>query len=260
MAIEFYPNPPSAPRRQPTSPSRPDRPVEAPLGRDGVYGRAGGGLDSQARQATWAANEDVARIGGEGERRTAALLDQYASHEGIAVLHDLFIPTHRITANIDHVVVVGTTIHLIDTKVWKPGRYWTLFGRTRRGWARFPYADKKTMAYAGEDIGFFLQSRGIEDFTIARPLLVVWPSSTVGALHLSRLRVPGADAMSGDRFATYAQRHFAKRLLGGAAPADDRIVAALADLLESRRSQRAGRKRAAGTRRSAAALTLDQGA
>jgi hypothetical protein len=260
MAIEFYPNPPSTPRHQPPTAPLPTALSSGSSGRGGVYGRAGGGLAAQGRQATWAANEDVARIGGDGEKRTAALLDRYATEGGVAVLHDVLIPTRRITANIDHVVVAGSTVYLVDTKVWKPGRYWTLFGRTRRGWARFPHADKKTMAFADEDIERFLRSRGIENFSIARPLLVVWPSSTLGSLNLSRLRVAGADAMSGARFATYAQRHFAKRLLGGATPADGRIVAALADLLESRRPHQPHSKRVLGTAQSADAAILDQGA
>jgi len=90
-----------------------------------VLGRPGSGLES----AGWAVNGEVARIGRTGEVRTAALLDSLAARPGgPAVLHDLRIPGG--SANVDHVVVTGSRVHVVDAKVWAPGVYWTWSGVT----------------------------------------------------------------------------------------------------------------------------------
>ncbi len=93
-----------------------------------TYGTAAGSLDSaHAVFGSSSANQ----VGAAGERRTAALLDRVAAAEnGPTVLHDLRIPGAR--ANLDHVVVSGADVWLLDTKVWRPGFYMTVFG-TRGG-------------------------------------------------------------------------------------------------------------------------------
>jgi len=50
-----------------------------------------------------------------------------------------------VVANVDHMVVTGRTVYLLDSKMWKTGRYWTVFGKTRRGMERIDWADKHTM-------------------------------------------------------------------------------------------------------------------
>lgn len=61
----------------------------------------------------------------------------------VAVLHDLSNPLPGYKANIDHVIVRGREVVIVDSKQWAGGRYWTLFGVTRRGWARVSHADSK---------------------------------------------------------------------------------------------------------------------
>lgn len=218
-----------------------DRSRSHPQSRSRSHGVAGGGLTD----AAWARNADVARIGQAGERRTAAILDAYAGQDGgVTVLHDLMVPLPNVTANIDHVVVSGRTVHIIDSKVWKPARYWTFRGRTRRGWERFEPAEKQTMVMAVEALGTHLAHRGV-DAWLAEPVVVVWPSHPRAALRLGLLRFPGAHAMTGIQFTYYARRRYTatrrpslRGLLPGfdsgplrGRPADPALVAALTPLL-----------------------------
>lgn len=204
-----------------------------------ILGVPGGGLDD----ATWARNAEVARIGKSGEVRTAQVLDKFARPDnGVTVLHDLAIPIPGFTANIDHAVVSGSRVHLIDAKVWKPARYWTLGQKTRRGWERFEPAEKKTMAMAQDALTRYLFKAGV-GAAFATPVLVIWPSSTRRPLKTGLLKVPGAVAMSGDRFTRYAEQQFAAgRALGigggKGKPADQSVVAALVPLLASHRRTR----------------------
>lgn len=113
------------------------------------HGRAiaapGAGL---AGSPLWAANASIARIGRQGELRTAALIDAAARRYGFTVLHDLRVPIPGFSANADHIVVSGRQVLLLDTKVWRPGFYWTFDGASFRGFSRFAPADKKTMKLA----------------------------------------------------------------------------------------------------------------
>lgn len=197
-----------------------------------VYGTAGGGLTGDV---SWAANADVAAIGRQGELKTAALLDPYAAAEGgPSVLHDLRIPIPGFSANIDHVVVVGRTVHLIDSKVWAPGFYFTFGGKTRRhtrgkGLARFEPADKKTMVMAREAVERHLRSRGVTAQVVV-PTLLVWPSNNRAPLRKALLRVPGARVLTPAQFTSYAKKSFkAPRI--GTRTADAQVVAALTPLL-----------------------------
>lgn len=192
-----------------------------------ILGVPGGGLAT----ASWAANAAVAKVGADGERKTAAILDPFAAPaDGPTVLHDLMIPSARYTANIDHIVVVGSTVHIIDSKVWKPGRYWTIGAKTRRGWKRFEPADKKTMIVAQKSIASMLSAQGIQA-NVVLPILVVWPSSSREALKTGLLKVPGAAVMSPQRFSKYAKKEFGGGRFSGARSADPRVVAALVGLL-----------------------------
>lgn len=185
-----------------------------------VIGRAGGGLDN----ATWAANAGVAKAGQQGELKTAAVIDGLAHRGGPVVLHDLMIPMAGITANIDHAIVAGDTILLIDSKAWRPGFFWTVGGRTRRGLKRFPSADKQTMRMAHEAIQRYLPTKGVDSFRIRPSLVVIWPTNR-DRLRIGLLKMPGARVMSASTFARRIGR------LAGADCADPRIVDALSDLV-----------------------------
>lgn len=188
-----------------------------------VFGRAGGSL---SQSETWASNRQVAAHGLKGERRTGTILDRIArTPDGPTVLHDLRIPVPGTKANIDHVVVSGNTIHIIDTKVWKPGFYWTLFGTTRRGGELFPHADKKTIPMAVSGLEKLVSRYANIQGTVARPLLVVWPSNPSTGVNVRFLRSPGAAAIPG----TFLEARAPKLFNDG--PGDPSLVALLGQLL-----------------------------
>lgn len=194
-----------------------------------VVGTAGGGLE--VGRNGWAANADVARQGRAGEVRSAAVLNAIALEPGgPTVLHDLTIPGSR--ANIDHVVVSGRTVLLIDSKQWRPGFYWTLpvLG-TFRGRERFGYADKATMSMAVDKVTRHLAANGA-DAKVATPVVAIWPSSGKGPVTATFLRVPGARAVPGEALA---------RVVGRGKAADPGVVAALTKLLPKRAPQRTAR-------------------
>lgn len=188
----------------------------------GVIGTAGGSLVGAG--ATWARNAQVANAGKRGEELTARVLNALALQPGgPTVLHDLSIPIPGFTANVDHVVVSGRRVTLLDSKTWKPGFYWTL-GGTRRGLERFSFADKKTLPTAERAFGSMLSRLGVT--ASFRPsVLVVWPSSPAHATSLWAYRPQSAVAVTGDAFARRAAR------LVGNDSADPRIVAALRTLV-----------------------------
>lgn len=184
------------------------------------YGRAGGSLGGSA---SWAANADVAAVGRGGEVRTGQVLDAVAHRPGgPTVLHDLRIPISGINANIDHALVSGRTVYLIDTKVWRPAFYWTLGGQTRRGLERFRPAEKKTMQLAYNGIAAYLKNQRA---VVATPVVVIWPSSRRGTLRTWALSIPGARPMIGPRFERWVAARARSR------PADPAVVHALHQLL-----------------------------
>ncbi|WP_344808216.1 nuclease-related domain-containing protein [Microlunatus ginsengisoli] len=203
-----------------------------PLGRS--IGTPGGGLDN----ATWARNAATARIGREGERRTAALLDVACRRTGGAtVLHDLIIPGSR--ANIDHLVVAGRTVWVVDTKVWAPGVYWRVGGRAFRGMARFEPAEKRTTTLAVDRLGGYLRGLGL-DAVFAAPTVVVWPSGASAPLLLLG-RAGDSPVVSGRTFGWAVRSMTRPRRFGAGRvrTADQALVEGLSSLLVSRRGRRA---------------------
>lgn len=190
-----------------------------------MIGRAGAGLDN----ADWAANREVAAIGQGGELRTAAVLHQalLAGERGPTVMHDLMLPVRGVKANIDHVVVSGRDVWLFDSKVWKPGVYWTFGGHTRRGWSlkKIGYMDKKTAAMARQSITELLSAYGIRA-KVHRTVLVVWSSSKHGKPNLVWYKPVGARPMAGESLQRFC-RHMHR-------PASPDIVTALARLVVDR--------------------------
>jgi len=184
-----------------------------------LVGRAGAGLES----ADWAVSKEVADVGRSGELRTAAELHRLllVGERGPTVLHDLMIPARGMRANIDHVVVSGRHVWLFDSKVWRPGLYWTLFGRTRRGWERIEWADKKTYIMASRCISDFLAANGLKA-KVHATFLVVWSSSARGKPNCTWYKPRGAKVIAGEELGRVCR--LAHK------PADQAIVQALARL------------------------------
>lgn len=179
------------------------------------FGRAGGSLVG----ADFAANAETAKAGHAGEILTAATLDALARTGGFTVLHDLRIPGSK--ANIDHVVVAGSKVWVIDSKLWKPGFYFTLFGRTYRGAERVPHADKRGIPLAHNRLITHLDGLGAK---MQRPLMVIHSSRRAEKVSIWAFR-PASDPHAKVRAVTAAQLRFPS------AAADTRIVTALTRLL-----------------------------
>lgn len=167
-----------------------------------VIGRAGASLNQFHEWGTGDAG--AAKAGQKGEVETARLLDALAHAEGgPSILHDLRIPMKGVSANIDHVIVSGRRVLLLDTKRWKPGFYWTLGGRSYRGRTRVPHAEKQTMIMAANAVRGFLEREGVKA-TVVQPVVAVWPSSSKKPLSVWALRFPGARIIHADRMLSRA--------------------------------------------------------
>lgn len=182
-----------------------------------IYGNAGGSL---ANAGAWIKDENGrSKIGAAGESKTAKLLNRLVGKsEGVIVLHDLVIdlpPQGKRKAykfNLDHVVISGDTIHVIDTKVWLPGIYWTLHpgetgskgGKkqtTRRGLSKFDSADGRAVPMGVAALKAYLLARGFKGrFKMGTSYFVVWPSNKTGGLFLQLYRPHEAQALSGSAF------------------------------------------------------------
>ena len=182
---------------------------------NGIYGRAATGLNNDS---SFAASAGAAKAGADGELRTAAVLDGFGLKA--AVLHDLRVPIPGFKANIDHVVVSGKRVLIIDTKVWKPGFYWTLFGVNRRGWERVAHTEKN-QAYVQQALITYLRGTGAK---VGAPYLAVWSSQKNAVPSIWLLTVPGAGLLHGA-----AMLGFVKRFIGRA-PADPVITSKLMQL------------------------------
>lgn len=198
-----------------------------------IIGTAGTSL---AGDPSWAVNTAVVRFGARAEAATAAILDALARTEtGPTVFHDLRIPIPGVTANIDHLVVSGRTVLIVDTKAWKPGFLWTIRGRTRRGLRPFPACDKNTMSMARESLARHLKANtpAARPARFPTPLVVVWPTST-GKVSTCAATFPGARLVT--------PRQLRRRVARMRGPADPHVEQALTALVNSPRGGTPGHR------------------
>ena len=122
-----------------------------------------------------------------GEQKTAAIVGRLCVPGGPTVLHDLTLPMRGISANIDHIIVSGRTVTIIDSKYWKPGIYWTFFGRTFKGLHRVKFADKRITQMASRAITNWLHSRRLGVFTKVSTTSANWSYNVAGKVFLTTL-------------------------------------------------------------------------
>lgn len=156
-----------------TVPQDQDQPVEK------VFGFAGGSLDDGLNPFG-----EHGRVGHRGEVLTARILQRvFKDASDVFIGHDVDIPSKTLgipgskAANIDHVLIRGNRVVLIDSKVWAQGFYyggrWGLdYGRRRKEKGKtikeaFPPASKKTVGLA------------VDRFTA---LLAPWRPTIIGIL------------------------------------------------------------------------------
>lgn len=199
-----------------------------------IHGRAGGSLATAEARRRF--GEQITFQGHEGETSTArSLAETFRDDPNVHVLHDLHIPASRDgrpergTGQIDHLVVAGRSpcrVLVIDSKRWAPGRVWTLGGKSRRGFRRFPVADKRTVGLAVDRLRAYLE------VALVNGLIVVHPAGK-GQVRLGLYRpADGVRACTADQAPVVL-----RRLLGPgvhSAP-DPRVIAALDRLLISTR-------------------------
>lgn len=192
-----------------------------------VIGVAGAGLTD----GSFAVDAGTARVGADGERKTAAILDPFTQTASVTVLHDLMVSARGYRSNIDHVVVSGRHVLIVDSKVWLPGFYWTVNGATRRGMARFTPADSHAVDMVADMLTDHLKARRI-DATLDTPVIAVWPSRKAAAVRTWAYRPPRGRAVPGRKLSSVVAR-FATH-----GPADERIITALTPLATRPKSVR----------------------
>lgn len=126
-----------------------------------IYGTPGGSL------AAGHFGTDARRAAGRaGELLTAQVLNSF--HRNAAILHDLTVPHPNLSFNIDHAVVAGNRVLIVDSKLWAAGRYWTVGSACYRGWER-----RHTPSHAVR-IARELLDHHLPAATLVTPVVVLW--------------------------------------------------------------------------------------
>jgi hypothetical protein len=90
-----------------------------------VIGRPAAGL----KNAAWASSAGAAKAGTDGELKSAEVLNRIAADvNGPTVIHDVRIPLGGDAYRSCDCFWFDTPI--IDSKLWKPAFYWSMFGRS----------------------------------------------------------------------------------------------------------------------------------
>lgn len=133
-----------------------------------VFGTAGGSVAGTSDKF----GADRARIGHRGEEVVGRRLDELvAARPDSWLFHDLkWPPTTNTRANIDHAVLVGSQLVLIDAKRWAPGVFTRdINGFALRDGSAFPSADKDVMASAIQHFQAWLPGLNVTAVTVATP-------------------------------------------------------------------------------------------
>jgi len=112
----------------------------------------------------------------------------------------------------------------LDSKGWRPARYWSLGGMAFRGWRRFGHASGATPRMAVDGLTGYLRGRGVRA-RLMTPVVAVWPSSDRGRLSVALLSMAGCRVIRGEHLGRAVRRAVGLR------PADPDIVDALRRLL-----------------------------
>lgn len=129
-----------------------------------IYGTPGVGL----AHGTFG-TEQNRRAGYIGERLTAVILNGFTDRA--AIFHDIDVPHPRLTLNIDHAVVAGNRVLLIDSKLWGAGRYWSIGPHYFRG---LQHAKPPSQAVA---IAHEVMSEHLFPCKLPTPLVALWSGS-----------------------------------------------------------------------------------
>jgi hypothetical protein len=190
-----------------------------------AYGAAGGSLTTNESRGKFG---KAGFHGHEGEVQTARLLAAaFRGDPDVLLFHDLRVPERgdgrpeRGNGQIDHIIVRGHRIIVLDSKRWRAGRIVTVpFLGTFRGWRRFRPADKHTVGMAVDRLSCYLPP----GCRVRGALLVQVAGKGKLDLRFYRPR-DGVTAISADNLAPL------KTMLGGPARSDPAVSAAIHSLL-----------------------------
>ncbi|MGP5523348.1 nuclease-related domain-containing protein [Glutamicibacter arilaitensis] len=168
------------------------------MGVTGIFGIPGTGLQDQ----TFARNSGTAAVGARFEERTAKILNEFSGQ--CAVLHDVRIPLRGVRANIDHILISGNRLLMLDTKAWAKGFYWTLPALgTLNGLTRASHVDKSLqMAHRA-----FCDLAG-DTANVLKPTIAVWGSN--GDVNVQAVRVDGASVINAHDLRTTVGKFISK--------------------------------------------------
>lgn len=154
------------------------------------FGTPGGSLavasfrteDAQGNVITAEEQQRRNRAGAAGEQKVGALLDRLAErsgHRGVYVFHGVKMPGHR--GDVDHVLVVGRTVLVIDTKNWKGDAEYQVIEpgtEVHRNGAAFPGGDGISVSRYIDEVRQHLhvtRTRTVRGFlVIANERAVTW--------------------------------------------------------------------------------------
>lgn len=211
-------------RPTPAEPSDPAAQSLATPGRGEIYGRAAGSL-LEDNDFTSRLDPALRQHAIFGELNTSHVLEILALQPGgPTVLNNLRFPKQSIKANIDHVLVAGSRVLVIDSKRLHPGTYAGDSPKTlTRNGAPSDNIKTKTGITATNLLRGYLTDRHTQP-SMDLPLLVLWPSSP-GVIDHGRLRLPGVRTTTGPALYNFV---ICNQLF---APADPAIVNKLRQLV-----------------------------
>lgn len=166
-----------------------------------VLGIGGSGLVN----AEWTANKKVAALGQRGEVATARILNQIArTPGGPTVLHH--VTPDGSQADVDHMVISGNHVLLVDSKAWKPATYWTIGGTHRRSFSLIRHEIAEyvpTLDYIERSrrrVERTAHAAGITDIIVDGPFFAIWPSVDGKDMSVAMLNLgPHSRAFSGKK-------------------------------------------------------------
>jgi Nuclease-related domain len=152
------------------------------------HGKPGGSVGAAT------SNKKRIKVGAKGETATAVILRVIFRNvtRRVDVYHDVNIPGMK-GGNIDHVVVSGAGLLLIESKRWRPGFYWTVFGKPFRNLTPVPsdttvtgakrfHTSTKTLSIGLEN--FLKQFEGTEQLVPVQSVVVVHSSQPQQPVHV----------------------------------------------------------------------------
>lgn len=163
-----------------------------------------GAVDSDAAQATFG---DRGTVGAAGEAAVAAALDQASLPDVAWVLHSLRVSEQG--SDVDHVVLAGDRMLIIDAKCWAPGIYgWdgkeqAVYRNVGGGSEWFDHGDPERTVAVADMLGKLAGWRG----PVERIMAVAPSHGPADGLDLTRLGHPGVTVVRVDQLAAHVTAH-----------------------------------------------------